>query len=77
MTKRDFLDKIEEILEADAGSITGDESLDDLEGWDSLAVISFIAMVDETFGITLQAQKIADANTLQDLMSLIGTGISE
>lgn len=77
MTRKEFLEKIEDLLEADAGSITGDESLDELEGWDSLAVMAFIAMVDENLGITLPAQQIASANTLQDLIALIDEGIKD
>lgn len=75
MTKQDFLTEIEIVLEADAGTITGEEVLIDLAGWDSLAVLTFIAMVDEKFGITLAASKIAESSTIEDLIRLLGDKI--
>lgn len=77
MKKKDFLALLEEVIEADSSTLTGDELINDIEGWDSLAVISFIAMVDENFGVILSAQKISDANTVQDLITLLGDKIIE
>lgn len=76
MTKKDFLTHLEEVLEADAGSITGNESLNDLAGWDSLAAMVFIAMVDEKFNINLSASKLADSKNVGDLIALLGDQIS-
>jgi len=76
MTKNEFLKELEEVLEADAGTITGEQALDDLAAWDSLAVMAFIAMVDEKFGITLSASKLAEAKTVGDLISLLGDKVS-
>jgi acyl carrier protein len=76
MTKKDFLTHLEEVLEADAGSITGNEFLNDLPGWDSLAAMVFIAMVDEKFNINLSAPKLADSKTVGDLIALLGDQIS-
>ena len=77
MKKEKFLALLEEIIEADSGTLTDDEFINDVDGWDSLAVVSFIAMVDENFGVTLSAKKISDANTVQDLIVLLGDEITE
>jgi len=75
--KEKFLALLEEIIEADSGTLTGDEFINDVGGWDSLAVVSFIAMVDENLGVILSAKKISDANTVQDLIALLGDKIIE
>lgn len=76
MTESQFLREIEEILELDEGKLLGDEKLTNLEDWNSLAVVSFIAMVDEKVNLTLNARKIQDCTTVRDLMSLLGGSIS-
>ena len=51
MDRKEFLLALDEMLELDPGTLTGDETLESLEAWDSLAVISFIALVDEKTGV--------------------------
>jgi acyl carrier protein len=71
MNENEFYGYLEELLEVPAGSIAGETALKDLEAWDSLAVISFIAMVDSNYGLTLPAKRIAAAVTVNDLAALI------
>lgn len=71
MNEKEFIEKIEEIVELDAGTLHGDEQLIDLEGWDSLAVMSFIAMVDSELNTTLEAVKITSSQTVNDLVQLV------
>ncbi|MDQ3813971.1 MAG: acyl carrier protein [Armatimonadota bacterium] len=47
----------------------------DLEGWDSLTVIGFMALVDEQFGLTVPANRIAEATTVDDLIRLVGARV--
>lgn len=70
MTKQEFLSLIEEMLEADPGSLAGDEPLDSLP-WDSLAVVSFIALADEHLGVAVSPQALAQASSLADVMALV------
>lgn len=76
MTKADFLAQLDEILEYDAGTLTGDEVVKDLDGWDSLATLSFIAMVDEQLNLQLSGAQIAKAETVNDLVALVGDKVS-
>ena len=76
MTKHEFLANLEDVLEADAGTIKSDNALMDLAGWDSLAIMAFIAMVDEKFGTILSPKKITAAETVQDLITLLGDKIT-
>jgi len=76
MDKSDFLNKIEEIIEVEENSLTGSELLEDLEDWDSLAVMGFIAMIDVNFSLTIKAEKINECKTVNDLASLLGDHVS-
>ena len=71
MTKTEFLALMEDLIEVDPGTLARVESLGELEGWDSLAVISMIAMVDEHFGVELAGERIAQCRTVGDLVGLV------
>lgn len=77
MNKGTLLRKIEEILEVGENFLTGEERLDDLEDWDSLAVMAFIAMVDKNFNTTLETDKISKCTTINDLFKLLGDLVSD
>lgn len=70
MSEDQFIELVEEILEVEAGIISMESSLDDAD-WDSLANISFIAEVDQKANVTLDAQRLADAEIVRDLFSLV------
>jgi acyl carrier protein len=72
MDRKDFLLALDEMLELPAGTLTGSEELDTLDGWDSLGVISFIALVDEKLNIVVEGEKLAQAKTVDDLLALAG-----
>lgn len=76
MTKQEFLLEMDELVEEAAGTLNGPEDLRDLEGWSSLTVMGFIAMVDEKFGMSVQPNRIAEAETVDDLAALLGDKIT-
>ena len=71
MTKQEFIEQIEDLVEMDRGSLSENEQLFNVTGWDSLAVMSFIGMVDELLGVTLRAPTIANAKSIADLVALV------
>lgn len=71
MSKAELIGLIEQCVEADPGSSTETQDLKGLESWDSLTIVSLIALVDETLGVTMDAQKILDALTIGDLVRII------
>ena len=77
MERTEVLLSLDELLELEPGTLKGTESLGGLEGWDSLAVISFMALVDERLGISLQPRQIAACTTVTDLMRLLGDQITQ
>ena len=49
MTQEEKIGLLEEMFEADAGTIQPETALDTLQ-WDSMAMLSLIALVNEKFG---------------------------
>lgn len=71
MNKTEFYRNLDELLEIDPGTTRGGDLLEDLVGWDSVAVISFIAMADEKYGVNLPARRIAGCQSVDDLAAII------
>ncbi len=77
MTKNEFLREIETVVEAAPGSLTGEESLAKLPGWDSMAAIGFIAMVDSRLGVVVNPADLAACKTVADLVALAGDRVQD
>jgi acyl carrier protein len=67
---QEFYHGLEEILELDPHTITGNEDLSEYS-WDSMAVVMFIAMADSKFNIAVAPSKLAGAQTVADLLAII------
>ena len=68
-TIKEFLSKLADALEIDANDISIETHLSSLD-WDSLAIISTIALVDECLGEVISAEKIAECQTIGDIVGL-------
>lgn len=71
MKQSEFIEELEDIMDLESGTLTLDAKLADLEEWTSLAVVGFIAFVDESCGLTLEAQRIKGCETVSDLAQLL------
>jgi|688.fasta_scaffold2284144_1 acyl carrier protein len=67
-TDNEFISELESVLELDAGSLQLDKKLAEIEVWDSLAVLSFMAMMDSNYGATVVPSKLVECVTVCDLM---------
>lgn len=70
MTNKEKLNLLEEMLDS-GETLTDDMVLSDVENWDSMAFISFIALVDEKFGKQVAAPTVKAAKTVDDLLKLM------
>ena len=61
--------KIARILEVE--SVQATDSLENCSAWDSLAILSTLAMVDSDYGVTLNGQEVARSKTIGDVWNLI------
>ena len=71
MKKAEFLNRLEEIMNLDAGTLRGNEVLAETGGWDSMSVVQFIALADEDFGVSVPGTKLLNCKTVPDLMALL------
>jgi acyl carrier protein len=68
MDNKEKIALIEEMLDVEEGSLNAETRLDEIENWDSMAVISLIALVDEHFNKPLSASQIRKFKTIQDIL---------
>ena len=65
----EFLKKIAEILEVD--EVKGTDEWKAYPQWDSLSVLSVIAMMDSNYGINLRAQEFEHIKTIGELWNIV------
>ena len=67
-----FIKNFEEAVEdVEVGSLSGDSVYRSLEHWDSLAVLTVIAMVDTEYDLRLKAKELKQIETLSELHALL------
>lgn len=69
----EFYEGMAEILEIEPSEIRPDLSLEEVS-WDSLAVVSTIALVDDVYGVTLNPNALAECSTIADIERLAEAG---
>jgi len=69
MNKETFLDSLAELVDLPAGFLHGPEKLADLAGWNSMAMIGYVALADEN-GAAVSRRDMLGAVTIQDLLAL-------
>jgi acyl carrier protein len=67
----EFYKKLDEILDIPAGTVKGGESLNGFAGWDSMAMLGFIALADENYSVAIPAKRIPACRSVDDLAGLI------
>lgn len=66
-----FIEQLTETLNLQEGSLTPEQGLRDVPNWDSLAVLTTLALVDECFGIQLSGATLNNCDTVADLIAAI------
>lgn len=72
MTNSEKLAMLEEVLEMEAGTLSADIRLDELEEWDSMTKLSVIVMMDDEFGKELTGDQIKRFVKVQDILDFMG-----
>ena len=72
-TREEKIEIIADILEVEPDEVQEDMVLEDFETWDSVAVLSVIAMMDEHFGKYPHASEIRSYIKVGDLMKNMET----
>jgi len=66
-----FLEKLQEELGEDE-TLTIETNLEQLESYDSISLLSVIALVDENFDKKIDTKDFKGVKTVSDLMDVIG-----
>ena len=70
MTQEEKLDTLAEIFDCDASELVPDAPLDSLQ-WDSMTMLSVIAMVKARFDRKLPGAEIRAFKTVQDVLNVM------
>jgi acyl carrier protein len=62
---------MEDILEMDEETLNLNDELEILSNWDSLAMLAFIAMIDEHYEVSLATDDMTSCVTVDDLANLV------
>lgn len=66
----EFYEGLAEILEVEPDEVSSEMTLDE-GSWDSLAVVSTIALIDDVFDITVHPKKLGECKTVGEVEALI------
>jgi acyl carrier protein len=65
----EFYEGLAEILEVDVSEVNPGMELGD--GWDSLAIVSTIALIDEVHDVTVHPERLGECQTVGDIERLV------
>jgi len=66
-----FIQLLSDALEKDSEQINKDDEFRNYEEWDSLAVLSLIAMIKQNYNITIPRKDFDELNTVSELFEYI------
>lgn len=69
--KQEFLVELADALEVEPEVLTPDYKLEDSEMWDSMTVVTVIALIDEHYGQSVSGEALTDCKTVADIEALI------
>jgi acyl carrier protein len=67
----EFYEGLAEILEVETDEVSSDMELS--EGWNSLAVVSTIALIDDVYDVAVHPERLAECKTVGDIERLVET----
>lgn len=71
MTDERKIELLAEILDAEANDLTPETVLTEAGDWDSLAILSFISMMDDEFGKEIGGATVRKLSTVGDVLALM------
>lgn len=69
MTEKEKLELLEDTLEVDEGTLTPDTNLEDIDEFNSMAVLSLIVMFEDEFGKKITGKEIKKYTTIADILN--------
>jgi acyl carrier protein len=73
MTQQTFQREVERVLQIPAGSLRRDQTIRDLEHWDSLKLLEILILAEEQYGTVIDEDRLAQCVTVGDVLTLVET----
>jgi hypothetical protein len=70
MTREEFLLEMDEILGLRAGTLQGNEKLEELQNWDSTALVGLIVLAETANNTQISPDQVIGCTTVADLLRL-------
>ena len=70
MSEKEFLEKLTEVADTES-LLTLDTELASIDEWDSLSLVSFLAMAEASYGKKISRDQVRKAITVSDLFQLV------
>lgn len=74
MTVTEKLNILEDLLDIDRNSLSEDMEINEISEWDSIAVISTIAMFDNVWNKKITADDVKNFKTVKDILDKMEWG---
>ena len=71
MDKTRKIELLAEILDVDIDEIDEEKRLDEVGDWDSLSILSFIAVMSEEFGREVSGAEVKKLETVADALNMM------
>ena len=71
MTETEIINAIAESLDVDVSEIHPDKEMSDYESWDSVAVLSIIAVINDRYCKFPKAEEVLTCRTIKDLIDFM------
>ena len=71
MTEKEKMEIMADVLDMDVADISPTMKLSDVDAWDSVAALAFIAMMDEKFKKTMKGSELRTFETVQDALNVM------
>lgn len=68
-----FLEQFKEVLEIENREIGLDDAFREFEEWDSLALLSVIAMIDDEYEVIIKGNQFKELQTLNQVIAYINS----
>jgi acyl carrier protein len=72
MTRDDFLLELDSILGLRPGTLRGSEKLEELDSWDSTALVGLIALAETASNADISLDDVVGCSTVSDLLRIAG-----
>lgn len=71
METSEFISEFADAIEVESASLSAETRYQDLEVWDSLAVLVVIAMIDARCNVAISGQDLKNTGTIGELLALV------